>query len=1315
MPHSYDLTKLDANAFEHMVNLLAIRVLGAGHTGFGPGSDGGRDGYFEGEASYPSDAARWTGTWYVQSKFHAPHLSTNPQKWLLARVKDELNEFQKPAANRVWPQNWIVATNIDPSGAPMTGAFDAARKLVREANPDLAHNFHIWGGSKILQLLAFNPDVAGYYRHFLTPGHILTEIYDGLKDARAEVSLIINHLVVRGLTDNQHTKLEQAGASGDSRPGIHRLFVDLPVIVEEHSVRGYAVDLLASALSRNHQLDRSIPGAKQWRKWNRHPSRARAWFLKGGPGQGKSTVGQFLCQIQRSALILESDGPAVHPRTRELAEKILEVATARGMRPLVPRIPIVIELREYAQWFGRRSSEQSRGILTYLAEKISTGVEIPVLPGTLKRAIGTRSWIAVFDGLDEVPHDVKDVLAKEVCHFVNDMAIEINADLFTLCTSRPQGYSGQFAELDAPTVRLSDLSPAEALECAKPVLAMERTELEAEKSIIILESAIKSSSVRELMKSPLQAHIMAIVVRDGGRPPERRWHLFTNFYHVIRRREGNRELADPRLTKLIREEEQLVKTVHSRLGFVLHAKAETSEGAITRLERSDFRKLVTEAVSQMMDSDIETTVDVLMNATTDRLVLVNTPDDGNHVRFDIRPLQEFFAAEFLYESQEAEELGRRLEVIAGDAHWREVMHFLVSALVESGRRTELSVAIRVLEGLDEGVVESVERLAAKRAARGALLSARLLQEGVLEQDKRQREQFRNALRPLCGLTEPAKLESMAKDNHEQSGQWLTTFLFQSLADLSYSENIGSAVFLSYLLRDADSRVADLTAYLRKAPRDYLAYVAACRGREEWHGLAVRPSPQIENQTWLITIFFEMLRDPHWYEYGPAAIRTTLRLLRASSDVAIRVATDQGVPAEELNLLIEVLQPTILIPGESVRYGVIEALHLREDWTTGIAEERQVNIQALLLNRAPGVWGVIQNILRFGASRTQENLRILAADLVRVGPEVTGVIPDQFRAFIPHNPHGEEISATTLAELEEDAFQRLITTMTFASHRIPRPSVRLVLQGPPDTAPGKQWDATANWSPEILLEVFTVYRAKGPTSRKRLNGLVDQVLERPAIAANSPHMWGSLVRASGEREPDLRRALVASVAFYSPLRRGWPGSGESFVIKLPDEAPLIPHIASTILGTFRPEKDFRTTDAGIVSKLSQSVSGYFPDPEVLRRLVDDPTFATRLRSGALLLLAMHPSFARPLQLLSEMAAELYAPRELWYVESLVSFLNLWGRWSDAFTQSIVSQMLNATRENYAAREILQGLLTNWREASVSPVTERDLIASWLTGT
>ena len=197
MAESHDLTKLDFNSFEHLVNHLALCVLGAGHTGFGPGADGGRDGFFEGVAPYPSETNQWSGAWYIQSKFHKPHLSKNPQKWLLEKIKEEIKAFKDPEKNREWPDNWIIATNIDPSGVPMTGAFDKARAIVSKACPKLKKNFHIWGGSKIIKLLVLHPEVSKYYCHFLTPGHVLSSIFDHVKDAHAEVETIIRFLIIR--------------------------------------------------------------------------------------------------------------------------------------------------------------------------------------------------------------------------------------------------------------------------------------------------------------------------------------------------------------------------------------------------------------------------------------------------------------------------------------------------------------------------------------------------------------------------------------------------------------------------------------------------------------------------------------------------------------------------------------------------------------------------------------------------------------------------------------------------------------------------------------------------------------------------------------------------------------------------------------------------------------------------------------------------------------------------------------------------------------------------------------------------------------
>ncbi len=270
MSNSHDLTKLEPDTFEHMVNALALAVLGAGATGFGPGPDGGRDGYFEGEAPYPSTTERWNGVWYIQSKFHKPQLSDDAQKWLIEKVKEELKEFTKSDSKRKWPKNWIIATNIDPSGVPETGAFDRAKKLVKTARPSLAPHFHIWGGAKIIAFLTENPKVAERYAHFITPGNLLAKMMVHLEDDRADVDVIIQQLIVRKFKDQKLTKLEQAGSQSDVKPAIHDLFVDLPFQNREHRLESDVMACFTSAGNEAHQPVAGKQEGQDWRVWARN-------------------------------------------------------------------------------------------------------------------------------------------------------------------------------------------------------------------------------------------------------------------------------------------------------------------------------------------------------------------------------------------------------------------------------------------------------------------------------------------------------------------------------------------------------------------------------------------------------------------------------------------------------------------------------------------------------------------------------------------------------------------------------------------------------------------------------------------------------------------------------------------------------------------------------------------------------------------------------------------------------------------------------------------------------------------------------------
>ena len=443
-----------------------------------PGADGGRDGFFEGSAPYPSSKHAWSGVWYLQSKFLAPHLAKDPQKWLSERLKEELEAFQKPESKRTWPDNWIIVTNIEPSGAPQTGSFDRARAMVRKARPALAKRFHIWSGRKVLDLLALHPEIGEYYAEFLTPGQVLSKIYSEVTDAQAQIEQIIRYLVSTQFTEQQYTRLEQAGSTTDNRPGIHRLFADVPFACPLNRTKGMAAATLARSLAQNHKINVVPHDPERWMRWQRYPMRARTWFVKGGPGQGKSTLTQYVSQIQRAALILQPNGPIMLPPQRALAEEIRRAASDSSLWPAVPRIPLVIDLKEFAFWFGRKSDDTSDRMIAYITEHLANEVGETVKTGTLRRAFASARWLFVFDGLDEVPGDVKNPVANEVTHFVNDLLIGCGSDAAIVCTSRPQGYSGQFANLDAAIVELVSLSRDQALACAEPLLALDRSESE---------------------------------------------------------------------------------------------------------------------------------------------------------------------------------------------------------------------------------------------------------------------------------------------------------------------------------------------------------------------------------------------------------------------------------------------------------------------------------------------------------------------------------------------------------------------------------------------------------------------------------------------------------------------------------------------------------------------------------------------------------------------------------------------------------------------------------------------------------------------
>jgi hypothetical protein len=1289
MVDSYDLSKLDPASFEHLVNAIALRVLGAGHTGFGPGKDGGRDGYFEGTAPYPSTEELWSGKWYIQSKFHKPHLSTNSQQWLREQVKSELELFIKPKSLRVWPTNWILATNIELSGAPVSGTFDKCREFVSKVNPSLSARFHIWGGDKILHFLATYPDVAKQYAHLMTPGELIASIKEAVIDSSAGIDQIIRQLVVTCFDDQQYTKLEQAGSDADNRPGIQEMFSELPFTTPDIDIRRRALaELTVACALRREPMALALNNDTYWERWTSDPRRARTWLIKGGPGQGKSTLTQYVSQINRASIILDGRF-SITPSQAARAKRIQEVSEPQGYWPQSPRIPVFLELKEYAKWLASRGNDCSRRLITYLAGKLSTDVGSTVLPNTLTRAFGSARWLFVLDGLDEVPGDIKDFISNELLYFINDHLVGCRSDAQIICTSRPQGYSGQLDGLGGAIVNLSKLTPDEALACAAPVLKVGRTAAEIQQDVDTLKAAVSSPSVREIMTTPLQSHIMAVVIRSGGRPPERKWQLFENFYNVIKRREANRGLADPKISGILQKGDQMLKALHSRLGFELHYRAEISGGANTSLTRPELKQLVREVVEGLLDIDIDETIASVMEATTERLVLVNTPDSGENVRFDIRPLQEFFAAEYIHESGKSDDFAKRVAVILGDSHWREVVHFLFSALVERGKSTELHAAIDLASQLDSAPDNMAIRPLRRRLAVGSIIAGRLLSEGVLEQDKRVRQRFGNALDAIWGCSDSTSLLNEVEGSH--SRDWLCTAALSALREKQDPEHIGAALLLCKNLRDGDARVTAAIDILRLKSASSIANLFDLFVKN--NEMTLFGEPQIPR--WLQDIAFTHLcslsQDSAGAWNNDSALLILQRGVSPLKDV-VAEASGSALAGKALEVLFDDDDP----------FGGLASIESSGIFNLQVAsgvDEDEALISSAEAQRA---------LLNIGGYFSFLAVVLRVAEAIKIGNVVSQSDLDTLLC----SPFDVPLRAQMYIFRPFFMYQRDFNDNALIRNR-GEPMISLSGLGVPESE--SELVELFDKYPDLGIQILSFNIENRSHMEKIIGNASLQSLRSALDYAKSNFINLSFMHKvvlAAPEDIEIRHLISEKLAKSEPLNY-WHMDMSQFEIKLPMEAGILPHVLAAVTRTKRPRHgDIRDERISGSERSVKMLRGFFPHEEDLKSIYDNTEIPEEIKVTARLLFCMLAQDNLEVETrLNGAIRSLYSSMPLWLAAGAAHTFTTLMKINIDLTGQGMALLLDLISTDVLARHAIEPDLQTWRETAAAPVHKSSEFHIW----
>lgn len=398
--------------------------------------------------------------------------------------------------------------------------------------------------------------------------------------------------------------------------------------------------------------------------------------LEGAPGQGKSTVTQFLCQVHRIRLLHKLD-------------ELRTVSSQIKHSPI--RIPFKIDLRDYAMWLSGRDpfrigtdasakTPKYKSLEKFLImhiERNSGGSSVN--QDELTEFLNRCHVVIVLDGLDEVADvAMRQQMIDEVCQAAERLETQSKSIQFII-TSRPTAFSGTvgFREDEWTHLKLNDLRPSNIARYKdKWIRAQRLSDEEARLVSETLEKNLEQSHFRELARNPMQLaillHLMHVL---GVGIPESR----TALYEEYMRRFFNREAKK---SSIVRDNRELLLSIHGALAWDLHAQVETGKG-LGRISEADLQKRVKEFLeTEGHGKDVIALVDQLMQGTVERICAMVSRVSGTF-EFEVQPLREYFAARQLYKTAPYASSGRehkgarsdRFEALAHSAFWTNVTRF----------------------------------------------------------------------------------------------------------------------------------------------------------------------------------------------------------------------------------------------------------------------------------------------------------------------------------------------------------------------------------------------------------------------------------------------------------------------------------------------------------------------------------------------------------------------------------------------------------------------------------------------------------------
>ena len=615
-----------------------------------------------------------------QVKFvRRPLAEKEPHKWLQKTVEDEAPKVQALVPKGA--TKYYVLTNVPGTAHPQSGSIDSVQRMLDEQLPIPAQ---CWWRDDINRRLDDAWDIKWSYPDVLSGPDILRLVIESaLPDDALRRTAAIRTCVRDQFDRDKEVRFKQVELQNE----LLNLFIDVPVTIPDSSGSKPKQRTESAVLRAIAQETKTENSATEYRVHPEaltvgaaslllHPLAQRYLdrvVIEGAPGQGKSTIVQYICQIHRRRILDEGINDSRIPHTHRIS-------------PV--RLPLRIDCRDFALWLNRHDPfaaddsaappEHWQGSLeSFLARQIvhhSGGVHFTVAD---LHAVGRLSAVLlVFDGLDEVADfGRRRMVVEEISRGIGRLK-DIFASIQTIVTSRPAAFTDSpgLPETDFRHLHLSSIGRQLIDEYTEKWMTARRLEgREASDVRRILKVKLDQPHLRELARNPMQlAILLSLIQTRGGSLPDKRTALYDSYVDLFFSREAEK-------SSVVRDHRDLLIDIHRYLAWVLHAEAQTKQTAGSA--SADKLRGLVEAYLREEGHDASL-AQRLFTGMVERVVALVSRVEGTY-EFEVQPLREYFAARHLYDTAPYSPPGRecsgtlpdRFDALARDIFWQNVTRF----------------------------------------------------------------------------------------------------------------------------------------------------------------------------------------------------------------------------------------------------------------------------------------------------------------------------------------------------------------------------------------------------------------------------------------------------------------------------------------------------------------------------------------------------------------------------------------------------------------------------------------------------------------